>query len=170
MADIASAEDPDLMGADDAEEGAGEGTSRRKKLMMLGGAAVVAIAVVGGGAGYFFGWFSPASENTAAPVVESYYFDLPDMVVNLRALDDRAQYLKLKVTLETHDKRTLAALQPEMPKVLDAFQVYLRELRVTDIEGSAGLQRLKEELLRRINIAIHPAKVDAVLFREIIVQ
>ena len=58
MADIASAEDPDLMGAEDAQEGAGEGTSRRKKLMMLGGAAVVAIAVVGGGAGYFFGWFS----------------------------------------------------------------------------------------------------------------
>ncbi|MGE0230623.1 MAG: flagellar basal body-associated FliL family protein [Flavobacteriaceae bacterium] len=170
MADAAIAEDPDLTEADEASEGAGEGASKRKKLIMLGGAAVLAVAVIGGGAGYLAGWFSPAAETAEAPVVESYYFDLPDLVVNLSALDDRAQYLKLRVTLETHDKRSLSALEPAMPKVLDAFQVYLRELRVTDIEGSAGLQRLKEELLRRINIAIHPAKVDAVLFREIIVQ
>ncbi len=57
-----------------------------------------------------------------------------------------------------------------MPRVLDAFQVYLRELRATDLEGSAGIFRLKEELVRRVNLAVHPAAIDSVAFNEIIVQ
>ena len=57
-----------------------------------------------------------------------------------------------------------------MPRVMDAFQTYLRELRPSDLEGSAGLYRLKEELTRRVNVAIAPSRVNAVLFKEIVVQ
>ena len=46
----------------------------------------------------------------------------------------------------------------------------MRELRVNDLEGSAGLYRLREELLRRVNVAVYPAKIDAVLFKDIVVQ
>jgi flagellar FliL protein len=61
-------------------------------------------------------------------------------------------------------------IQPYLPRILDAFQIYLRELRPADLEGSAGLFRLKEELLRRINLSVYPAKVEGVLFKEILVQ
>ena len=57
-----------------------------------------------------------------------------------------------------------------MAKVVDAFQVYLRELRKSDLEGSAGIYRLKEELMRRVNVAIYPSHVDSILFKEILVQ
>ncbi len=46
----------------------------------------------------------------------------------------------------------------------------MRELRASDLEGSSGVYRLREELLRRVNIAVYPAKVDAVLFKDIVVQ
>ena len=42
-------------------------------------------------------------------------------------------------------------ITPIMPRVMDAFQTYLRELRPSDLDGSAGLYRLKEELTRRVN-------------------
>jgi flagellar FliL protein len=61
-------------------------------------------------------------------------------------------------------------IQPKLAKVIDAFQVYLRELRRSDLEGSAGIYRLREELRRRVNVAIFPASVESVLFREILVQ
>jgi flagellar FliL protein len=64
----------------------------------------------------------------------------------------------------------MVEIQPRMAKVIDAFQVYLRELRKSDLEGSAGIYRLKEELRRRINVAIFPAQVENILFREILVQ
>jgi flagellar FliL protein len=57
-----------------------------------------------------------------------------------------------------------------MPRVLDTFQTYLRELRPSDLDGSAGLYRLKEELTRRINAAISPGHINAVLFKEMVIQ
>lgn len=64
----------------------------------------------------------------------------------------------------------VSEVQPLLPRVEDAFQVFMRELRATDLEGSAGMYRLREELLRRVNVAVYPAKVDAVLFKEVVVQ
>jgi flagellar FliL protein len=57
-----------------------------------------------------------------------------------------------------------------MPRVMDAFQTYLREMRPNDLEGSAGLYRLRDELTRRVNLAVAPTKINAVLFKEIVVQ
>jgi flagellar FliL protein len=54
--------------------------------------------------------------------------------------------------------------------VIDSFQTHLREMRPEDLDGSAGMYRLKEELLRRINQAVFPAKVDAILFKELLLQ
>jgi flagellar protein FliL len=61
-------------------------------------------------------------------------------------------------------------ITPIMPRVMDAFQTYLRELRPSDLDGSAGLYRLKEELTRRVNASIAPSRINAVLFKEIVVQ
>ena len=96
---------------------------------------------------------------------------MPEVLVNLStAGTDRTQYLKVKVVLELPDPAAQPQIQSAMPRVMDAFQTYLRELRPTDLDGSAGLYRLKEELTRRVNAAISPNRVNAVLFKEIVVQ
>ena len=46
----------------------------------------------------------------------------------------------------------------------------MREIRASDLSGSVGLYRLREELLKRVNVAVYPAKVDAVLFKDLIIQ
>ena len=83
---------------------------------------------------------------------------------------DRTQYLKVKIVLEVADSTFTSQIQSAMPRVMDTFQTYLRELRPTDLGGSAGLYRLKEELTRRVNLAIAPSRINAVLFKEIVVQ
>jgi flagellar protein FliL len=72
--------------------------------------------------------------------------------------------------LELPEQAMVLQIQPIMPRVMDAFQTYLRELRPSDLDGSAGLYRLKEELTRRINASIAPSRINAVLFKEIVVQ
>jgi len=67
-------------------------------------------------------------------------------------------------------REELEAIKPTMPRLTDIFQTYLRELRVSDLNGSAGLFRLKEELTRRVNTVISPSQVNAVLFKEIVIQ
>ncbi len=76
----------------------------------------------------------------------------------------------MKVVLEVKDTPLVTQIQPTMPRVTDLFQTYLRELRPGDLNGSIGLFRLKEELTRRVNAAISPSQVNAVLFKEIVIQ
>jgi flagellar FliL protein len=133
---------------------------------VLIGACVGLLAIVGGG--YYFMHRHAGEEVATGP--KALFFDLPDMTVNLSASPDRPQYLRVKVTLEAENMHVIDAIKPVMPRVIDTFQTHLRELRVTDLEGSAGLFRLREELTRRVNLAIAPNRIRAVLFREIVVQ
>lgn len=157
-----------------AEEGAeGAAPAKRKlplKLIIIAAAGVV-FAGAGGWAAYAMLWPS-GQHKAAAPVVKPAVFvDLPEVLVNFsNPGSDRTQYLKIKMTFELPDQALMQQIQPLMPRVLDAFQTYLRELRPTDLEGSAGLYRLKEELTRRVNAAIAPNHVNAVLFKEIVIQ
>ena len=98
--------------------------------------------------------------------------DMPEVLVNLSNTggNEHTQYLKVKVVLELPNQELTAQIQPVMPRLTDTFQTYLRELRPTDLDGSAGLYRLKEELTRRVNAAIAPSRINAVLFKEIVIQ
>jgi flagellar FliL protein len=139
------------------------------KWMIIGGAGFLVLAGGGGGAYYFFK--APAHKEAPVAAKPATFVDLPDVLVNLStAGGDRTQYLKVKIVLELPDQSLVPQIQPLMPRVMDAFQTYLRELRPTDLDGSAGLYRLKEELTRRVNAAVAPNHITAVLFKEIVVQ
>jgi flagellar FliL protein len=135
--------------------------------------AVLLLAGVSGGTYWFF-FAGKKEEKTAAlapPPKPPTFFDLPDVLVNLANTgNDRTQYLKVKVVLELPDASLVQQIQPVLPRVMDTFQVFLREMRATDLEGSAGVFRLREELTRRVNVAIAPSRINAVLFKEIVVQ
>lgn len=137
------------------------------------------LLLVGGFAGaYFAGLLDPLlGKRAAVPVEEqapvetqTVFFDLPQMLVNLNTGGSKRNYLKISISLELTSEAHSAALQSLLPRVVDNFQVYLRELRVEDLRGSAGVQRLREELLLRVNNAVHPVVVRDVLFKEMLVQ
>jgi len=141
------------------------------KLIAIAGAAVLVLG--GGGTGAYMFFFRGHHEEKpkVAEVKPATFVDMPDVLVNLSGGSaDHAQYLKIKIVLELPDATIVPLIQPLMPRVMDAFQTYLRELRPTDLDGSAGLYRLKEELTRRVNVAVAPNHVTAVLFKEIVVQ
>lgn len=98
------------------------------------------------------------------------FYDLPDMLVNLNTGGKRSSYLKLKVALELQNKEAVPKVERILPRIVDSFQVYLRELRLEDLKGSAGLVRLKEELLVRLNVATGTTEINDVLFKEMLVQ
>lgn len=98
------------------------------------------------------------------------FYTLPDIVVNIQAPDGRPTHLKLKLTLEMHDAHVAEQLQTEMPRMLDMFQGFLRELRPEDLAGNAGTFQLRAEILRRVNLIAAPGEVDAVLIEEMLVN
>ncbi len=98
------------------------------------------------------------------------YYALPKMIVNLAGSGNQSQLLELLLTLEASDASAFDSVPTEMPRLRDAFQSFLRELRVEDINGSAGSYRLRIELLKRFNIVMAPAKADAVLIESFLVM
>jgi flagellar FliL protein len=153
------------------EEGAVAPVKKSKTKLIIIAAAAVLVLAVGGGAFMFLSGGKQAEEAAhAVQVPTSFVFNLPTMTVNLNSEGGEQSFMRLSIALEVADQEVMTAIQPKMAKVIDAFQVYLRELRRSDLEGSAGIYRLKEELLRRVNLAIAPASIDSVLFKEILVQ
>ncbi len=145
-------------------------------LLVLGGGGAAVMMLMGGedhpaaegekhDAGAEHGENAPKAEK-----IEIIFIDLPDMVVNLNTGGRQPRYLRAKISLEVDRQSAKKAVEAQLPRVLDDFQVYLREMRLEDLNGSAGLYRLKEELLRRLNTTLAPVKVKDVLFREMLVQ
>jgi flagellar protein FliL len=169
---------------DDNEDGEDEaapkgllGRFSKKFLMIAGGGALVVLLLLGTGVYLLF--FSGSDDdkpkmvgNVALPVVppQVVFYDMPDLVVNIQSADATPAYLKLSVALELAAPEERPGIQALMPRIVDQFQSYLRELRIDDLHGSAGVLRVKEELLRRVNAAAAPYPVRDVLLKEMIVQ
>lgn len=154
------------------EEGAAAAPKSKMKLIIIAGAAAV-LLLVGVGVWFVFlrGHGAHPEHVEAPPPAKPVFIDVPEMTINLAGgPGERIQYLRVKAVLEVKDEKMVEAIKPSLPRVTDVFQTYLRELRSSDISGSAGLFRLKEEMLRRVNLAVAPGQVNTVLFREIIIQ
>lgn len=113
---------------------------------------------------------SDEAETARVDPKDLIYYELPEMLVNLSGDGQRTHFLKIKVSLELTNSADVERVEAVLPRIVDNFQVYLREMRVEDLQGSAGLYRLREELLTRVTLAAAPAEVSDVLFREMIVQ
>ncbi len=156
--------------AEGAEAPVAAAPKSKLKLIII---AVAALAIVGGGASWFFLFRHHGEEMhaEAPPPKPPVFVEVPDLLVNLiGSPGERVQYLKVKLVLEVKEDKQVEAIKPTMPRITDIFQTYLRELRPADLNGSAGLFRLKEELTKRVNAAVSPTQVSAVLFKEIVVQ
>jgi flagellar protein FliL len=105
------------------------------------------------------------------PVVAgAIFYDLDNMMVNLNSPGRQPRFLKMSISIELEKQSDVARLEQLLPRVRDQFQTYLRELRVEDLQGSAGIYRLRQELLARVSKAAYPAQVRDVLFREMLIQ
>lgn len=170
--------DIDAEGDEDFDGEGGPRKSKKKKIIMI---ALPVLLIAIGGAAFMTGMLDSvlggggdhaeeAFDEHAKAETNSVYYELPQMLVNLNSPGRRSNFLKIIVSLELTDEHDIEKLESSMPRIVDNFQVYLRELRVEDLRGSAGIYRLREELLFRVNAAVRPARVTDVLFKEMLVQ
>lgn len=173
-------EEDEVLDGEEGEENEEEGGAKKKlsgrTLVLFIILPLVVISGLGFGALKFFGFgeepVDPLAEATPKlqDPTQVTFAELEEMLVNIRTADNRSTFLSLKVSLELNKDEDLSILEAAMPRIRDKFQVYLRELRLEDLTGAAGTQHVKEELLRRVNIAAAPVRINAVLIREMVVQ
>ena len=152
----------------------------KKKLLMLAGGGLLLVAgrlgglffsgMLDGVLGTATGTHETDGETVETSDAEPVFYELPDIVVSLNTGERKSRFLKVRVNLELETTDDLPQIERLMPRIMDHFQVYLRELRLEDINGSAGTFRLREELLKRVSATANPARINDVLFVEMIVQ
>ncbi len=163
------------------------------KLLLFGGVGLLLLLGGGGAAAYFTGMLGVGStaaasgEHQTAAAGDGHgeaagahgavdggaavaFVDMPDLIVNLQSDAPRLGYLKLRLSLEVEGEPAAEAVRQLMPRVMDSFQLYLRALTLADVQGAAGMQRLKEELTARVNLSVKPVRVSSVLLKEMLVQ
>jgi flagellar FliL protein len=171
------AEEPKAEGAgEDDELLAPKPKFGKKKLMIIGAVGMLIVLLGGGGAAYYFSAHKEADAAKAAAAAaendlnKPVYFPLGDLLVNLSGEGKHPNFLKVKISLQLADEKDLPLMEAIKPRIIDNFQVYLRELRIEDLRGSAGMYRLREELLMRVTEAAQPVRIRDVLFQEMLVQ
>lgn len=95
---------------------------------------------------------------------------LPEILLNLRSNDGRQVFLKVTFVIESSSPKIGEKIDKLKPMVIDQYQTYLRELDIEDIKGSAGIERIRQELVSRTNSLLAPDKVNNVLFKEFLIQ
>lgn len=148
----------------------GKGRNMRKPALLAG----PLLLVLAGAGSWYAGLLPFASASHAKADARKpgppIYIDLPEMIANLDSDPRRPRYIKMRARIEVRDATDAAAIHAAMPRLQDLFQTYLRDMRPEDLRGSMGTYRLREELMARAEIAAAPAKIDDVLFVEMIVQ
>jgi len=174
-----------------------EGLERKKisgkKIIVFGGGALVAVLVIVGVMTLFGGDDTdpPAEDEVleqlaedaadrrdqaeqatdkSAEELKTLFIELDEQLYNLKTTGSGTSFLKAKIILEIDRESFRKDIEAKMPRILDEFNVYMREMRPDDVNGAAGVFRLKEELLMRINQAVAPTRVKDVLFQKFIVQ
>lgn len=182
MSDTAAEKESDV--PEEGAEGAADGSEKKrfsgKKIVLF--FVLPVVLVLGTAAGVYFsgaadGLLGKKEDKAAvekakleAQRAKAIFFDLPELLVNLNSAGRRTNFLKISISLEMPGETDVGQLKQMLPRIIDSFQVYLRELRVTDLQGSAGMYRLREDLLRRVNEAAKPLKINDVLFKEMLIQ
>ena len=158
----------------------GDGGGKKKVFILIG--LVLFLAIGGVAVAYFMGALDPllgmaglesgAESGDEPALVSSEFFpkELEPLTVNLNASGKKSVFLNIKVTLEFAEEPDEEIFNAKTPRLIDALQVYLRELRIEDLKGSAGMHRLRAEMLRRVNDVLEPMEVKDVLFNEMLVQ
>ena len=177
---MADEEDTDDAETSDASEDevSSEGGGSKKLLMII---VLILLVIVGGLAGaYFTGLLDPVVQmitevkekegESEGGEQRAVFYDLQEILVNLNTGGRKSSFLKIRISLELERASDVPLIESVMPRVIDNFQVYLRELRIDDLKGSAGMYRLREELMRRVSAATAPAGIKDVLFKEMLVQ
>ena len=169
---------------DDTEQEGDGGSGKAKKLVLF--VVVPILILVGAGVGLYASGILGGSSEPEAVEEAAYpeedaitaeeasysavFLPIPDIVVNLKTKGKQPRFLRLRVQLEVENETQKESIEKVMPRVVDQFQTYLREMRIQDLEGSAGIYRLQKELIARVNSAAYPVEVQDVLFQEILIQ
>ena len=173
----ATVTDP-LLAGQSTEGGRHKPEKSHKKLFIIFGVVVSSCALLGV---LFFtslfdlmmGDVNPDSEKNAAEVLKAKsvtYLPIPELTINLKKTSSRSRTLTASFVLALENENVRKNVNHFIPMIQDQFHTFLREMDVSDLEGMAGIERVSQEMLIRINRVVAPFSVKDVLVQKFYIR
>lgn len=135
--------------------------------VVVGTATLVARAVAGN---------APGVNNTGgtegqgnADMAKGKTVALKPFVTNL-ADTDRPRYINITFELVLPDEEAVTAIQAYIPSIRDTILVILNSKKSLEVSGLEGANKLKSEVLTKVNDSVPGKKVMQVLITDSVVQ
>lgn len=140
----------------------------------------VPVSLVALGAGIWLNFeerraaFEAVEYRQRADGLREAYYSLPEFLVDLRTDDDgRTGYLRVKASIllgHDHMAKTVHHIDALKPMLTERLTFFLREMRPEDFDSSEDMNRIKREMLRRVNLVIAPNTADDVIIEDLVIQ
>ena len=150
---------------------------RRRTHQLLLFAVLLVLLAAGGGAAWKF---TPGLRKQAEQIVGMQgkaagpthtrpdYVDLQEMAVTLPN-NGHPRQMRIRITLElAPDAPATATADVLSPRVYDALLTYLRTLRDGEVDSGLGLDRLRGDLYRRLDLVLGPGVLRDVLITSLV--
>lgn len=148
---------------------------KSKKLFIAGSALFVVVALA---AIFFFaGGVIPRGAETresqgsteARKGIEGHLYSMEPFLVNLAGGGNK-RYLKVRMDLESTEKKPNEEYQQRLPQLRDTILTILSSKKYADVYDSEGKNKLREEILSKVNPLVMHFKVRMIYFTEFVVQ
>lgn len=162
-----------------AETGEESPPPKSKKLLIF--IIIGVVVLIGAGAATYFLLFSSSSPQQEEERVVEYtptYFPVPDIKLRMRYLDKSIGYMVVGLTLRIPKDSNPEDYKQREPEILDTLHTFIGSLNLDDFTPESfnrfstpvGLERVRQNIVVRLNTVLSPLKVDTVLFRKLITQ
>lgn len=149
-----------------------------KWLTLIGGGAFVLLISAAISYLIYSSFFSHKEESLDTLQYSVNYYPLPELKLRIRREEDTFGYLVIGLTLKLPVNGKVDDYRKAEPEILDLLHTYLSSISVNEFSASAttsftspvGLERLRQNIIRRLNTVLAPLTIESVLFRKLITQ
>lgn len=140
------------------------------KVLLIGVAALVLLAGVAVGGLYLFRTMTASAEKPKAPqAVIGQLWPMETFIVNLRD-NNGDRYLKAVLQLEVSAPEVVTELNLLKPKLRDSTLDLLSSKSYQELQEPSGKQKLRDDLMMRLNSFLTSGKIVRVYFTEFVIQ
>jgi flagellar basal body-associated protein FliL len=128
------------------------------------GAAALAAGAIGASP-----WRGAPQEVTLELNEATAFYSLPSFIAELKHGSARAHFLQLALAVEMPASQQ-SRLEEQQSAIEEAIKARLRYFDRRELEGNAGAERLRDEVLAIVNDAIAPARASRVLYQQLVLD
>ena len=140
------------------------------KWIIIGAVSLgIVAAAVGGGLYYFHGAETAKKKPQAPPPIIGTLWPMEPYIVNLRD-NNGERYLKVVLQLEMSNPELLSELNLLKPKLRDSTLDLLSTRSYQELQEFSGKQKLREDIMIRLNSFLTSGKIVRIYFTDFVIQ